>query len=209
MKKVPLLEIINRNLLRNLKTGRFYENCQLPARKICQYSLLIALFFITSYPLFSQSKLERKAVLDGKISLLIPESLELMSKEAMAGRFPPGRVPTLAFCDEGENVFLSVNLTVSPADNSVIPSYLGNFKPMFKGIYPTADWLEDGVKNINGKQVGFMEFTAPDAVGDVYTYFFFTDCDNKLLICTFNCPIEESEEWSTIAEEIINSLIVK
>ncbi len=40
-----LLEIIDRNLLCNLKTGRFYEHCQLHIRKLCQYSLFFALLF--------------------------------------------------------------------------------------------------------------------------------------------------------------------
>lgn len=153
--------------------------------------------------------LETKSLLNDKVELKVPKGFEIMSEELMKLKYPSDRRPTLVYSDESGGINVALNLTQSQASKQLIPAYKENFMQTFKKLYPSAEWKDNGVKTINGKEVGYLEFVTPALDTDIYNLIFFTDLEGKLLLCTFNCTKNSIDEWTPTAKEIMNSLKVK
>lgn len=168
---------------------------------------LIIVFILTAFT--PNHELELKNLLDNKIELKIPKAFDIMSENLIKIKYPSENRPTLVYSNDTGSINVALNLTVNKANQDVILPYKDNFVKTFKSIYPDAKWIGEGVKIINGKKVGFIEFITPAIDTDIYNLMFFTDLEGKLLLCTFNCTKINMDEWDSTAKEIMNSLKVK
>ena len=158
---------------------------------------------------FSTIELETKSLLDDRLELKIPKAFVIMSEEMMQTKYPSERRPTLVYTNETGGINVALNLTQNQANQDILQAYTDNFISTFKQLYPSAIWKGNGIKEINGNKVGFLELITPAVDTEIYNLIFFTDLDGKLLLCTFNCTVENIDEWTPIAHEILNSLKVK
>lgn len=158
---------------------------------------------------FQNIKLEKKQVLNDKVEILLPKNFGIMSEEMLQLKYPSANRPTLVYSDEDGTVNIAFNHTTSRASQKEIEKYKDVFVSTFKSSYPTAVWGEKGVKEINGRKVGFLEVTTPAIDTKIYNLLFFTDMEGKLLICTFNCTSKKKSAWAESAKKIFGSLIVK
>ncbi len=154
-------------------------------------------------------ELELKSLLNDKVELKIPMDFQIMTEEMMKLKYPSERRPTLIYTNESGGINVALNLTQNQATQDMISPYHDNFVNSFKKLYPSADWKDTGIKEINGKQVGYLEFVTPAIDTEIYNLMFFTDLEGQLLLCTFNCTKKSIDDWSPIAHEIMNSLKVK
>lgn len=154
-------------------------------------------------------ELEKKQLFSNKVELLLPKSFGIMPEEMLKLKYPGSNRPTLVYSDEDGTVNIAFNHTTSKAAQAQIETYKNVFVNTFKTTYPTAEWTGSGVKEINGRKVGFLELTTQAVDTKIYNYLFFTDLDGRLLICTFNCTVEKKPEWAEVAKKIVNSFTVK
>jgi len=116
--------------------------------------------------------------------------------------------PTVALSDVNGEVNLLVNYTPQPAAES----QMGDFKDFqiaqLKKTHPDLKVLEDGIKTINGKKVGFFKFLSQASDQKVFNYYFFTVLDGKILLFTFNCIESIQKTWEKTADEMVASLKV-
>lgn len=150
-----------------------------------------------------------KSILNNKVELKIPKDFTIMSEELMKIKYPSENRPTLVYSNESGGINVAINLTQSKASQDAIAAYKDFFVNTFKENYPTAEWKESGIKTINGKKVGYLELITQAIDTEIYNLMFFTDLDGKLLLCTFNCTKKSINEWTTPANEIMNSLKIK
>jgi len=165
--------------------------------------------FTIAFTFTNTIELETKSLLDDQVELKIPVGFEIMSEEMMKLKYPSERRPTLIYTNESGGINVALNLTENAASQELIPAYKDNLVKTFKNIYPSAEWKDNGVKEINGKKVGYLELVTPAIDTEIYNLMFFTDLDGKLLLCTFNCTKESIDEWTPTAKEIMNSLNIK
>jgi hypothetical protein len=154
-------------------------------------------------------ELESKLLLDGKIELKIPEDFGVMEEAMMKIKYPMESRPTLVYTNESGGINVALNHTQNKANQDMITAYKDNLVQTFKNVYPSAKWKDSGVKEINGRKVGYMELVTPAIDTEIYNLLFFTDLDGRLLLCTFNCTKKDMKEWIPVGEEIMNSLVVK
>lgn len=176
---------------------------KLPLFSLCIITLSLATAFIISIDL------EKKSLLKDKVQLLIPSDFEIMSKKMMKLKYPNENRPTLIYTNETGGINVALNLTTNPANQEVIPAIQKSFEKTFKNLYPSAEWLNMGEKEINGRQVGFLELVSPAIDTEIYNLIFYTDLDGSLLLCTFNCTKKDMDEWKPIAHDIMNSFRLK
>ena len=157
---------------------------------------------------FSPSVIElvKRSILNDQVEILLPKDFEIMSEEMLNIKYPSNRRPTLVFTDSTAGVNVAFNHTTSKADQQQIDAYKENFVSTFKNLYPSAVWKGSGVKEINGKKVGYLELITPAIDTKIYNLMFFTDLDGRLLLCTFNCVETKQAEWAVSAQQIMNSL---
>ncbi len=154
-------------------------------------------------------ELEKRKILNDKVEILLPKEFEIMSEDMMKTKYPSERRPTLVYTNETGGINVAFNHTTSKASQQQIDAYKDNFVSMFRNLYPSAEWKGTGVKEINGRKVGYMELVTPAIDTKIYNLMFFTDLDGRLLLCTFNCVDKEQKNWTESAKQIMNSLTIK
>ena len=173
-------------------------------------SKLTLLSLIIPFFVAAQVKLETKSFLDGKIQLTVPAEFKAMSDEMLARKYPNNNPkPNLVLTNEDA----SVNLVISLLPQSLTQEQIELFKDfqikMLKQRRPDTKWLEDGVKQIDGKKVGYFKFISEATDQTVFNYYFFTDLNGKILLLSFNCTEKLLPGWKDTAEVIVSSLKVK
>jgi hypothetical protein len=158
---------------------------------------------------FFQTDLEKRSLLDNKIELLVPKGWKPMSEDLVKIKYPGARPPKYVLSDITGGISLAFNHTDSRATQEQIETYKGVLKSSLTDAFPEAEWIEDGVKEINGKKVGFCKVITNAQSGKIYNQMFFTDVDGKLLICSFNVVDTKMKDWRAAADEIMNSLTIK
>ena len=154
-------------------------------------------------------ELEKKQILNGKIEILLPKEFEVMSEDMMKLKYPSERRPTLVYTDKTGGINVAFNHSANKASQRQIDAFKDNLFSTFKNLYPSAEWKGTGVKEINGRKVGYLELVTPAIDTKIYNLIFFTDLDGKLLLCTFNCVDKKQKDWIEPAKQIMNSLTVK
>ncbi len=157
----------------------------------------------------STLELEKRKILNDKIEILIPREFEEMSEDMMKLKYPSERRPTLIYTDKTGGINVAFNYTTNRASQQQMDSFKESFVSTFKNLYPSAEWKGTGVKEINGRKVGYLELINPAIDTKIYNLMFFTDLDGRLLLCTFNCVDEKQKEWAESANQIMNSLTLK
>ncbi|WP_207432353.1 hypothetical protein [Sabulibacter ruber] len=152
--------------------------------------------------------LEKKSILNNKVSVLIPATFGVMEEEMLKFKYPSERRPTLVYTDEDAKTNLAFNYISSNASQAVLEAYKQSMETSFRNSFPTAEWIDKGVKTINGRKIGYLEVVTPAADQKVYNLIFFTDVDGKLLLGTFNCLEKERQQWQSISHQILNSVQV-
>ncbi|WP_018343593.1 hypothetical protein [Cytophaga aurantiaca] len=169
--------------------------------------ILFSLFFVSATHV--DIELETKSLLNDRIELKIPKDFKVMSAERIAIKYPKENPPSLVYTDESGGTNIAMNLTSSKASQDVLPSYKDYLVKTLSKMSPSLKWKSNGVTEINGRQVCYLEFITPGIDTEIYNLMFLTDVDGKLLICTFNCTKSDMKEWVPTAKEIMNSLKVK
>ncbi|HHY73113.1 MAG TPA: hypothetical protein GX497_07790 [Bacillus bacterium] len=150
-------------------------------------------------------KLKSKKVLSDRVEILIPKDFEVMSEEMIAIKYPQGNPPTLVYTDNEGEVNIAFNHTTTPIEDSEIEQAKPTLKAGLESAYPDATWYRDEMTTINGKNVGVFELITPALDTNIYNLMFFTELDGQLLVATFNCTEELSDEWKPLAQQILQS----
>jgi len=78
----------------------------------------------------------------------------------------------------------------------------------FKKSLPDIKMLDNGIKMINERKIGFFKFLSRAGGHKVFNYYFFTIVDGKVLLFTFNCIKELRSSWEKSADDMVASLRV-
>lgn len=150
-----------------------------------------------------------KSLIDEKIEILIPASFDIMSEEMIALKYPLENRPTIVYSDDNGAINVALNHTKTTASQELIVAYQQSLIQSFNNTYPTAEWKDNGITEINGRKVGYLELITPAIDTEVYNLLFFTDLEEKLLVCTFNCTKDNLDDWETAGKKIMNSIKIK
>jgi hypothetical protein len=154
-------------------------------------------------------ELKKTLVLNDKVEILLPKEFEIMSEDIMRLKYPSERRATLIYTDKKGEINVAFNHTTFEATQQQIEAYKEHFVLAFKNAFPSADWKATGVKEINGRKVGYMELVSPAIDTKIYNLIFFTDLEGRLLLCTFNCIEKEQKDWIEPAQQIMNSMTIR
>jgi hypothetical protein len=69
-------------------------------------------------------------------------------------------------------------------------------------------FYEDGIVEVNSKNVGFFEFKSSAIDDFIYNLMFFLEFQEKTLMGTFSCLYKDYKEWRDIAFKVIDTINV-
>jgi len=165
----------------------------------------MGLFLMAARPV-SEIELVKKRVLSERVEILIPKGFEVMSEQQMYFAYAKAQSRPSVIFTNNNLVSLAFNYSENEADQDMVDIYAASFAKTYHKQFKDATWFGDGVKHINNRKVGYLEFMKPEMGHEVYTLVFFTDVDGKLMICTFNCADRQKPDWEPVAKQIMLSL---
>jgi hypothetical protein len=173
-------------------------------------SFLFSCFLLILLPVcsFGQANLETRKLFDGKVELMVPVEFRPMTVEVMDKKYPDQQ-PDVVLTDDDAEVNIVASRTKQLLEGSQMEAYKDFMIASLKKSHPDAQWLDSGVKTINGKRVGYFKMLTNAADQKVFVYYFFTDMDGRALIMTFNCTEKLLPTWKDTADSIVASLKVK
>ena len=154
----------------------------------------------------AEIELIKKRVLSERVEVLIPKGFEVMTEQQMDFAYAHASSrPSVVFTNNNL-VSLAFNYSENDADQDMVQVYQDSFAKAYHKQYNKTTWFSEGVKEVGGRKVGYLEYMKPEMGHEVYTLVFFTDVQGKLLIVTFNCAPQQKPEWEVVAKKIMASL---
>jgi hypothetical protein len=149
---------------------------------------------------------EEKDFFDEKLKLFIPKDFEEMSEAARKLKYPSENRPDIIKCNEKGNTCVTLKIINSPLDEEKVAKLKDNMKVVIKRTNPANVFYEDGVLEVDSKNIGFFEFKGFAIDDSLYNLMFFLEFEKKTLMGTFSCLHSESKEWREIAFQIIKTI---
>jgi hypothetical protein len=149
---------------------------------------------------------EERKLLDDKIALRLPKDFGIMPPETVALKYPAERRPGLVFTNEAGAVNITFSHTQTTLENDGVQRFRDYVIQTIRKMQPAVEWVADGLKNKNEKNIGYFEFIAPALDTNIYNFLSVTELDKQALIINLNCPEEEMDEWRPIAKGILDTL---
>lgn len=147
-----------------------------------------------------------QTLLNNQIRLQLPQEFTTMASEQAELKYPSPCRPNLILTDASTTVNFAFNHTLTPLKPAHIEEYKQTMMQAIVKMQSSAQFLEDGIKEINGLPVGFFEFISPALDGDIYNLAGFTPLKGRALLINFNCFETDMPIWRSIAFGILDSL---
>lgn len=148
----------------------------------------------------------RKAVFDGKMSVIIPETFELMPEETAAVKYPSAERPDFIYTNEETTVNFSLAHKDGKAANEDIPGVKDMIQEFVAKMHPASAVIDSEVIEVSGKNIAYFDFVAPAIDTEVYNMMFVFSLEGRLAIGSFNCPIDDMEDWKPVFVQMMQSI---
>ncbi len=171
------------------------------------FLVLLNLVFI-SVSAFAEELVEVK-VLNGKVSIYVPDEFGSMPTKILELKYPSSRRPTEVLSDKTGGVSLAFSHTNNAMPLSQVGKAHTSISKMFHNMYPSATWIRDEVIVQNGHTFMVMELITPALDTKIHNIMYGTSVDDRFLLAAFNTTIEQSDLWLPIGQKIMASIKVE
>ena len=169
----------------------------------------VVLLSVQSSAQSAEVRLRERALLDGAVTLLIPESFGPMSEELLRLKYPSDRRPTQVFSNERGSVNLAANLTTNLVRPDQIAELHKAMEATFKNLYPSATWYRSDVIIQDGRRYFVLELMTPAIDTQIRNIMYGTSFRGRLLMFSFNVTRELEKGWLEAGRTMLSSVRVK
>lgn len=139
---------------------------------------------------------------DDKFFFKVPVNFVRWDDEAIMKKYS-GNVPDIVFSNEETTVNLILSFTEDIIANDQIEVYKNSAEITFTEI---GEIIESDCYEVDGHNVGRIKVITPAADTDIYNDMIFFSYDDELIVLSFNCISELSENWRAVGDFLIDSL---
>ncbi|EKQ50993.1 MULTISPECIES: hypothetical protein [unclassified Clostridium] len=151
---------------------------------------------------------EERDFFEERLKMYIPKDFEDMSFEARKLKYPSENRPEIIKCNEDGSITFTLNIIASPLDEERVEELKDGMKMIIKKTNPANVFYEDGVIEVNSKNIGFFEFKSYAIDDSLYNLMFFFEFEEKTLMGTFSCRYSDYEEWRDVSFEVLKTIKV-
>lgn len=151
---------------------------------------------------------EQMKFYEEKVLLYVPKDFNDMPMETRKIKYPSESRPEIIKCNEDGSITFTLNIIDSPLSEDNVCELKDGMKMIIKKTNPANVFYEDGVLEVNEKNIGYFEFKSSAIDDFIYNLMFFLEFEEKTLMGTFSCRYGEYKEWRNIIFEILNRLKV-
>jgi hypothetical protein len=150
--------------------------------------------------------LQSRLLLDGKVTMLVPQNLKFMSDADKRERYPGRNAPAYVLTNEDWSVNLAFDLKQVPMK----PAEVGELeKPMLKQL-SGAKINSSAVRKING--VDFLVIDADMDMPDdarLHNLITVTSLEGRMLVISYNCLLNFDPACASIGPKMMQSIVLK
>jgi hypothetical protein len=163
--------------------------------------------FLSVIAVFNVAAGETKSVkfLDGLVQISVPAALGPMPEELKRLKYPVGNPPREVFSDEDGAVNVAANRTAFPKGGNLDETAVESSATTIGRIRNITAWHFKGLRDIGGRRFGVLEFTGKAIDTDVYSYIYFTQVDDTLVLLTVNSTVNKLPEWKAALMDAVAS----
>ncbi|MBW6410329.1 hypothetical protein [Clostridium weizhouense] len=149
---------------------------------------------------------EESEFFDEKLKIYIPKDFTDMSLEARKLKYPSESRPEIIKCNEKGNICITLNIIDSPLNEENVGKLKDGMKVIIKKTNPANVFYEDGVLEVDSKNIGFFDFKSYAIDDSLYNIMFFLEFEGKTLMGTFSCLYSECQQWRECAFQVIKTI---
>jgi len=133
-----------------------------------------------------------------------------MTKEEITKYFPHWtETPELVLMDSTGDASLIGDYTPEEVPEKELSGYKDFQMSELKKIHPDLEWVQNGIKTANQRKIAFFGGISKVEEQEVYSYYFITILQGKVLLFTFNCNGLSRPTWEKALDKIVTSLKLK
>lgn len=148
-------------------------------------------------------------VLNGTVSLLIPDGFQVMDEQTLMAKYPAANRPSLAYTSETGAVNIALNHTPTPLRASQLRSLHGQMDTAIRQQFPDAKWYFSGFTHINGREWMQLDFQSTAVDTNVRNIMVATAADGRMLLVSFNVTQELESQWLEPGRAAIQSISIR
>ncbi|WP_105176488.1 hypothetical protein [Clostridium cagae] len=149
---------------------------------------------------------EESEFFDEKLKIYIPKDFTDMSLAARKLKYPSESRPEIIKCNEKGNICITLKKINNPLEEENVEKLKNGMKVIIRKTNPANVFYEDGVLEVDCKNIGFFEFKSYAIDDSLYNIMFFLEFEGKTLMGTFSCIYNECKEWREIAFQVIKTI---
>ncbi|SCW83624.1 hypothetical protein SAMN04487970_10623 [Paenibacillus tianmuensis] len=140
------------------------------------------------------------------LSTRLPKGFALMPEPVARAKYPFESRPKYIYSDPAYDTSLGFQYTPQPLQDDEVEAAKDAMLDMMTKFQPSNVWIDNGVKQVNDKTIGYLLFLSPALDGKVFNLVYLTAWRGKGLVCNFNCREQERRIWKPIAMGLMESL---
>lgn len=151
--------------------------------------------------------LEKRSLMDGFLTMICPESYEIMTEEVAKVKYPEEERPKFIYCNEKTTVSFHFSIEEEQVKDEEIEELKDILKRQIMRLYSIEKLdMDEMLKTKEGKQIGLFAMEIPVIDGTSYQITYFMSTNKGLLIGGFNCDADEKKEWRPVVKQMLSTI---
>lgn len=154
-------------------------------------------------------ELEPRSVLGDRVTFSVPSSFTLLVDEIREFKYPSENRPEIVFSNEEADINFAISWKKEQASQAMMDFIAQKMAKSMSARIKRSKLLDEGVKEVRGRKIGYIEIITPAMDSRIYNLIFFTDLEGRLLMFNFNCVSGKMRKWKPIGRKILASLTIE
>lgn len=140
---------------------------------------------------------------NNKFYFKVPTEFKELTYEEILNKYD-NNYPNVVYSNDDLTINIAINLTNSKMKNTQIENY-ANY--IYKRLKDSNEIISNEIYKIQKYDVGKIEFISNANDTKIYNNMIFFSYNDKLVIITFNSILELKDEWESVGNFVLESLI--
>lgn len=145
---------------------------------------------------------------DEKVKIYIPNDFMDMPLEARKLKYPAENRPEIIKSNEDGTIAITLNIIDSPLAEEHVEELKDGMKNVIRKVNPSNVFYDDGVLEVDSKNIGFFEFKSSAIDEFLYNLMFFFELEEKTVMGTFSYPYKKYDDWRDVAFQVLKTIRV-
>lgn len=145
---------------------------------------------------------------EDRLYMKIPKDFVDMAKEIKDIKYPYIDRPEIIKTDKNSEIDITFKIIDQDITEDRVHELTLGMKTMLKRMNPSNLILSEGLKNINSKNIGFLEMKTTAIDGYIYNLIFFMVFEGKVLMGKVACIYDKHKIWKELGFMMMDSVKV-